>query len=149
MTPFLSMFSFTRTLLVSALRSSHRILSMRFVTAEKNGYPLASERLESNEFETNRGRSGRPHSRPAGSLAECAVALAFGRRWARAQVYGRARRLLLESEPEAFLDRMQDTLGPLAHNVRVAPEDPRQTKWDAISHLAPLSRAKSEVRALW
>jgi len=44
---------------------------------------------------------------------------------------------------------MQDTLGPLAHLVRVAPEDPRQTKWDAISNLAPLSRAKSEVRALW
>jgi EAL domain-containing protein (putative c-di-GMP-specific phosphodiesterase class I) len=87
--------------------------------------------------------------RPDGAEAERAVALAFGRRWSRAQVYGRARRLLLESEPEAFLDRMQDTLGPLANNVRVAPEDPRQTKWDAISNLAPLSRAKSEVRALW
>jgi EAL domain-containing protein (putative c-di-GMP-specific phosphodiesterase class I) len=87
--------------------------------------------------------------RPDGAEAERAVALAFGRRWARAQVYGRARRLLLESEPEAFLDRMQDTLGPLASNVRVAPEDPRQTKWDAISNLAPLSCAKSEVRALW
>lgn len=87
--------------------------------------------------------------RPDGVEAERAVALAFGRRWARAQVYGRARRILLESDPEAFLDRMQDTLGPLAHNVRVAPEDPRQTKWDAMSNLAPLSRAKSEVRALW
>lgn len=77
------------------------------------------------------------------------MALAFGRRWARAQVYGRARRLLIESDPESFLDRMQDTLGPLAHDVRVAPEDPRQTKWDAMSNLAPISRAKSEVRSLW
>ncbi|HEU5249131.1 MAG TPA: EAL domain-containing protein [Thermoanaerobaculia bacterium] len=87
--------------------------------------------------------------RPDGAEAERAVALAFGRRWARAPVYGRARRLLIETDPETFLNRIQDTLGPLAHNVRVAPEDPRQTKWDAMSNLAPLSRAKSELRALW
>jgi EAL domain-containing protein (putative c-di-GMP-specific phosphodiesterase class I) len=87
--------------------------------------------------------------RPDGAEAERAVAVAFGRRWARAQVYGRARRLLIESDPESFLEKIQDTLGPLAHYVRVAPEDPRQTKWDAMSNLAPISRAKSEVRALW
>ncbi|HEV8231767.1 MAG TPA: EAL domain-containing protein [Thermoanaerobaculia bacterium] len=87
--------------------------------------------------------------RPNSAEAERAVALAFGRRWARAQVYGRARRLLLEGDPEEFLDRMQDHLGALADQVRVAPEDPRQTKWDAISNLAPLSCAKNEVRALW
>jgi EAL domain-containing protein (putative c-di-GMP-specific phosphodiesterase class I) len=87
--------------------------------------------------------------RPDGAEAERAVALAFGRRWSRAQVYGRARRLLIESTPEVFLDQMEDTLGPLSGSVRVAPEDPRQTKWDAMSNLAPLSRAKSEVRALW
>ena len=87
--------------------------------------------------------------RPDGAEAERAVALAFGRRWSRAQVYGRARRLLLEGEPQSFLDRMQDTLGPLAAHVRVAPEDPRQTKWDAMSNLASLSRAKREVSALW
>jgi len=33
--------------------------------------------------------------------------------------------------------------------VRVAPEDLRQTKWDAMSRLAPLSRARGEVDALW
>jgi EAL domain-containing protein (putative c-di-GMP-specific phosphodiesterase class I) len=87
--------------------------------------------------------------RPDGMEAERAVALAFGRRWARAQVYGRARRLLLETDAESFLESMEDILGPLAQNVRVAPEDPRQTKWDAMSNLAPLSRAKSELRALW
>lgn len=87
--------------------------------------------------------------RPSSAEAERAVALAFGRRWARAQVYGRARRLLLESDPESFLDRLQERLGALADHVRVAPEDPRQTKWDAISNLAPLSRAKNEVRSLW
>ncbi len=87
--------------------------------------------------------------RPDSVEAERAVALAFGRRWARAQVYGRSRRLLLEGEPETFLDRMQDRLGSLADRVRVAPEDPYQTKWDAIGNLTPLSRAKSEVRAMW
>ena len=44
---------------------------------------------------------------------------------------------------------MQDRLGVLADSVRVAPEDPRQTKWDAIGNLTPLSRAKTEVHALW
>lgn len=87
--------------------------------------------------------------RPDGTEAERAVALAFGRRWSRAQMYGRARRLLIESTPEEFLDRLEDLLGPLANSIRVAPEDPRQTKWDAMSNLAPLSRAKSEVRSLW
>jgi len=87
--------------------------------------------------------------RPDGVEAERAVALAFGRRWSRAQVYGRTRRLLLESEPETFLEGMQERLGALADRVRVAPEDPRQTKWDAVGNLTPISRAQSEVRALW
>jgi EAL domain-containing protein (putative c-di-GMP-specific phosphodiesterase class I) len=133
------------------------------VTIEKIGYLPADERLESEQLKQTEGvLDGRTLGRldrwryaralfvrPDGVEAERAVALAFGRRWSRAQVYGRARRLLMEADPESFLNRMQDTLGPLAHNVRVAPEDPRQTKWDAMSNLAPLSRAKSEVRALW
>lgn len=136
---------------------------MRSVTVEKNGYPRASDRLESKELKQTEGvLDGRTLGRldrwryaralfvrPDGAEAERAVALAFGRRWSRAQVYGRARRLLLESEPQAFLDRMQDTLGPLAAHVRVAPEDPRQTKWDAMSNLTPLARAKRELGALW
>src|SRR5947208_16824045 len=67
----------------------------------------------------------------------------------RAQVYGRSRRLLLESEPEAFLEILQDRLGSFADLVRVAPDDPTLTKWDALGNLAPLPRVRSEVRALW
>lgn len=87
--------------------------------------------------------------RPEGAEAEQAVALAFGRRWARAQVYGRARRLLVETSPEMFLESLEERLGALADRVRVAPEDPGQTKWDALGNLTTLSRARSELRSLW
>jgi len=87
--------------------------------------------------------------RPDGPEAERAVAAVYGRSWVRAPMYGRARRLLVERTPEAFLDDLAEALGPLADRVRVAPEDMRQTKWDAMSRLAPLSRARGEVDALW
>ena len=87
--------------------------------------------------------------RPEGAEAEQAVALAFGRRWSRAQVYGRARRLLVESSPEMFLENLEERLGGLADRVRVAPEDPGQTKWDALGNLTTLSRARSELDSLW
>jgi len=87
--------------------------------------------------------------RAEGAEAEQAVALAFGRRWSRAQVYGRARRLLVESSPERFLESLEERLGLLADRVRVAPEDPGQTKWDALGNLTTLSRARSELRSLW
>lgn len=87
--------------------------------------------------------------RPDGVEAERAVAAAFGRNWVRAPMYGRARRLLVEGTPEHFLDELTKVLGPYAERVRVAPEDMRQTKWDAMSRLAPLSKARSEVDALW
>lgn len=87
--------------------------------------------------------------RPDGVEAERAVAAAFGRHWVRAPMYGRARRLIVERTPELFLDELAQALGPLADRVRVAPEDLQQTKWDAMSRLAPLSRARGEVDALW
>jgi EAL domain-containing protein (putative c-di-GMP-specific phosphodiesterase class I) len=64
-------------------------------------------------------------------------------------VYGRARRLLIERNVENLLSHLESSLGPLAERVRVAPEDPAQTKWDAIGNLAPLPAAGSQVRALW
>ena len=64
-------------------------------------------------------------------------------------MYGRARRLLVERTPEAFLDELEKALGPLAERVRVAPEDMSQTKWDAMSRLTPLPRARREVQSLW
>ncbi len=87
--------------------------------------------------------------RPDGVEAERAVAAAFGRSWVRAPMYGRARRLLVERTPEHFLDELSKVLGPLAERVRVAPEDMQQTKWDAMSRLTPLPRARHEVDALW
>ncbi len=87
--------------------------------------------------------------RPDGLEAERAVAAAFGRIWARAPMYGRARRLLIERTPELFLEDLEKGLGALADRVRVAPEDMRQTKWDAMSHLTTLPRAREEVQALW
>ena len=77
------------------------------------------------------------------------MALAFGRRWVRAQVYGRARRLLLESDVEVFLEDLNDRLGSLADRVRVAPDDPVTTKWDSLGNLTPLPVARTEVRSLW
>ena len=87
--------------------------------------------------------------RPDGLEAERAVAAACGRSWARAPMYGRARRLLVERTPEQFLEELEKGVGPLAERVRVAPEDMRQTKWDAMSRLQPLPRARKEVDALW
>jgi EAL domain-containing protein (putative c-di-GMP-specific phosphodiesterase class I) len=87
--------------------------------------------------------------RPDGVEAERAVAAAFGRSWVRAPMYGRARRLLVERTPEHFLEELTKAVGPLAERVRVAPEDMSQTKWDAMSRLTPLSRARIEVEALW
>jgi EAL domain-containing protein (putative c-di-GMP-specific phosphodiesterase class I) len=87
--------------------------------------------------------------RPEGGEVERAVAQAFGRRWVRAQVYGRARRLLLESDVDVFLESLYDLLGPLADRVRVAPDDPGTTKWDSLGNLTPLPRARTEVRSLW
>ena len=87
--------------------------------------------------------------RPDGLEAERAVATACGRSWARAPMYGRARRLLLERTPAQFLEELEKNLGPLADRVRVAPEDMRQTKWDAMSRLTPLPRARKEVESLW
>jgi EAL domain-containing protein (putative c-di-GMP-specific phosphodiesterase class I) len=87
--------------------------------------------------------------RPDGPEAERAVAAVYGRSWVRAPMYGRARRLLVERTPEAFLDELENALGSLADRVRVAPEDMRQTKWDAMSRLQSLPRARREVQALW
>ncbi|HTY41220.1 MAG TPA: EAL domain-containing protein [Thermoanaerobaculia bacterium] len=87
--------------------------------------------------------------RPDGLEAERAVAAACGRSWARAPMYGRARRLLVERTPEHFLEELEKNVGPMAERVRVAPEDMRQTKWDAMSRLQPLPRARREVEALW
>ena len=87
--------------------------------------------------------------RADGPEAERAVSLAIGRAWARAQVYGRARRLLIVRSVEGLLSHLETELGPLAEKVHVAPEDPSQTKWDAIGNLAPLPAAGLQVRALW
>jgi EAL domain-containing protein (putative c-di-GMP-specific phosphodiesterase class I) len=87
--------------------------------------------------------------RADGPEAERAVSRVMGRAWARAQVYGRARRLLIERNVENLLSHLESGLGPLAEKVRVAPEDPAQTKWDAIGNLTPLPAAGLQVRALW
>jgi EAL domain-containing protein (putative c-di-GMP-specific phosphodiesterase class I) len=87
--------------------------------------------------------------RADGPEAERAVSQAIGKAWARAQVYGRARRLLIGRDVESLLSHLETSLGPLAEKVRVAPEDPAQTKWDAIGNLTPLPAAGSQVRALW
>jgi len=87
--------------------------------------------------------------RADGPEAERAVSLAIGKAWTRAQVYGRARRLLVVRSVEGLLSHLETELGPLAEKVRVAPEDPAQTKWDAIGNLAPLPAASLQVRSLW
>lgn len=87
--------------------------------------------------------------RPDGLEAERAVSRALGRVWARGQIYGRARRILIERSVTELLSRLEDGVGPLAEHVRVAPEDARQTKWDAIGNLRPLPSASRQVRALW
>ncbi len=98
----------------------------------------------------NRWRKARAlFVRPDGREAEHAVSRALGRLWARGQVYGRARRLVLDRSAEALLAQLAEGVGVLADQVRVAPEDPAQTKWDAVGNLAPLSAAARQVRALW
>jgi len=87
--------------------------------------------------------------RPDGLEAERAISQALGRAWTRAPIYGRARRILVERTAEKLLSSLEERLGPLAARVRVAPEDPGQTKWDAMGNLAPLPGAGREVRALW
>ena len=77
------------------------------------------------------------------------MAQAFGRRWVRAQVYGRARRLILEGDVDSFLANLHERLGPLADRVRVAPDDPGTTKWDSLGNLTTLPTARTEVRSLW
>ena len=87
--------------------------------------------------------------RADGPEAERAVSRAIGKAWGRAQVYGRARRFLIERDVASLLSHLESDLGALAEKIRIAPEDPAQTKWDAIGNLAPLPAAGSQVRALW
>lgn len=86
--------------------------------------------------------------RPDTLEAERALSEALQRRWLRAQVYGRARRVLTEKVP-SFLPELAEKLGRLADAVRVSPEDTAQTKWDAMGNLIPLPHACRQVRALW
>jgi EAL domain-containing protein (putative c-di-GMP-specific phosphodiesterase class I) len=86
--------------------------------------------------------------RPDTVEAERALAEALERRWLRAQVYGRARRVLVDRIP-ALLPDLAEKLGPAAEHVRVSPEDFNQTKWDAVGNLMPLKLACWQVRALW
>ena len=87
--------------------------------------------------------------RPDGAEAERALSQALGKAWTRGQIYGRSRRIAIEKTVFELLTRMEEALGPLAHQVRVAPEDPAQTKWDAVGNLAPLPAAARQVEALW
>lgn len=87
--------------------------------------------------------------RADGPVAERALAQALGKLWTRGQIYGRSRRIAVERTAAELLARIQEDLGLLAENVRVAPEDPAQTKWDAIGNLAPLPAANRQVGALW
>src|ERR1700716_3916058 len=76
--------------------------------------------------------------RPDGPEAERALSLALGKLWSRGQIYGRSRRIAVERTAAELLTRMETALGRLSENVRVAPEDPAQTKWDAVGNLTPL-----------
>ena len=86
--------------------------------------------------------------RPDTAAAERSLAAALEKRWQRAQIYGRARRVLVDRIPNLLADLAQK-LGPAAEHVRVSPEDVNQTKWDAIGNLMPLPLACRQVRALW
>jgi EAL domain-containing protein (putative c-di-GMP-specific phosphodiesterase class I) len=86
--------------------------------------------------------------RPDTTTAERALSDILEKRWLRAQVYGRARRVLVERIP-LLLPELLQKLGPAAEQVRVSPEDVNQTKWDAIGNLMPLPLACRQVRALW
>ncbi len=87
--------------------------------------------------------------RPDGLDAERAISRALGRVWSRGQIYGRARRIPIERSAEDLLTQIQEGVGPLAEHVRVAPEDSKQTKWDAVGSLRPLPFANRQVRSLW
>ena len=80
--------------------------------------------------------------------AERALADALEGRWARAQVYGKARRILAE-RTVSLLTELEQRLGVHAASVRVAAEDEGQTKWDAIGNLAPLTIVCRQIRCLW
>jgi len=86
--------------------------------------------------------------RPDTVEAERALAEVLEKRWLRAQVYGRARRVLVDRIPSLLLD-LAERLGPAAEQVRASPEDLNQTKWDAVGNLMPLRHACGQVRALW
>jgi len=86
--------------------------------------------------------------RPDTLEAERALADALEKRWLRAQVYGRARRVLSD-RIATLLPDLEQRLGPAADQVRVSPEDANQTKWDAVGNLMPLKLASRQVRALW
>jgi EAL domain-containing protein (putative c-di-GMP-specific phosphodiesterase class I) len=86
--------------------------------------------------------------RPDTVEAERALSDILQRRWLRAQVYGRARRVLTDRLP-ALLAELSEKLGRAGDHVRVSPEDPQQTKWDAVGNLMPLRLATRQVRALW
>lgn len=80
--------------------------------------------------------------------SERALAEALEHRWSRAQIYGRTRRVLVE-KISVFLSDLEQKLGSAAPHVRVSPEDERQTKWDAIGNLMPLTVACRQIRCLW
>ena len=80
--------------------------------------------------------------------AERALAQALGRAWSRGQVYGRTRRVWVERVTGVLPD-LEQRLGALAARVQVSPEDPGQTKWDAVGSLIPLTTACRQVRSLW
>ncbi|MGH9398930.1 MAG: EAL domain-containing protein [Thermoanaerobaculia bacterium] len=80
--------------------------------------------------------------------AERALAEALEGRWTRGQIYGRARRILIERAVPLLTD-LELRLRDHAAHVRVAPEDQGQTKWDAIGNLEPLAQACRQIRCLW
>ena len=80
--------------------------------------------------------------------SERALSEALEHRWSRAQIYGRTRRVLVEKITNFLLD-LEQRLGSQADQVRVSPEDERQTKWDAIGNLMPVTTACRQIRCLW
>jgi EAL domain-containing protein (putative c-di-GMP-specific phosphodiesterase class I) len=87
--------------------------------------------------------------RAEGSDAERALSQSLAKTWSRGQIYGRSRRIAVERSAAELVTRMHEELGRLADNVRVAPEDPAQTKWDAVGNLVPLPAASRLVGAMW
>lgn len=87
--------------------------------------------------------------RADGSDAERAVSSSLAKAWSRGQIYGRSRRITVDRTAAELVARMHEDLGRLAESVRVAPEDPAQTKWDAIGNLVALPAAARLVGAMW